>query len=73
MALLGAFPVTSELWHEIRMRLRPGEKHERSLKFIRNEISKKTWTYIDNSAMLHGPISVENMETVLQFYMLSLQ
>lgn len=48
-----AFPVVSELWYEIMQQLRPDRNSpERSLMFLKGDISPQTWRYINNSAML---------------------
>lgn len=66
-----AFPIISELWYEIIMQLRPGQQNERSLIYLRDEISQKMWNFIDNSAMIvnYGVAQYVNMETIIDTHM----
>ncbi len=46
-----ALPIVSELWYELMNWLRKRDKHLYSLNFLKNEIPRQMWKYINNSAM----------------------
>lgn len=66
-----SFPIVSELWVALIYRLRPQRANERSLYYLKDEISNQTWKYINNSAMLSdvGQGLGENVQTIVDLHM----
>ncbi len=66
-----SLPVVSELWLQLMDWFRPSSKFELSLNFLKNEIPKQMWSFLNNSAMLpdYGQGFWENVSTILNFHM----
>ncbi len=47
-----AFPVVSDLWYQLMIWIRPLGTAQLGLNFLKDEIPKQTWKYINNSAMM---------------------
>lgn len=65
------FPVVSEFWYHLMYWLRPYPTFELSLNFLKDEIPKQIWRYINNSKMLpnYGEGTDDYMKKNLNFHM----
>ncbi len=66
-----AVPLVSELWYELVNSLRPHNRLEQSLIYLKHEISNQMWKYINSSKLLrnHGQGNLENISTLLNVEM----
>ncbi len=66
-----ALPAVSELWFRLMVWLKNYNSFKLCLNYLKDEISKQMWKYINNSAMLpdYGQRFYENIPTVLNMHM----